>query len=255
MMKKINAILYVFLFMLIGSGVLLSQDMSAEAGQLYNEGNKMLKAGNYDGALQKYNSALNMEKDYRIYYQRGIALKNLGNHEEARKSFQESIKLKSDFEGGYNALGGVYFSMGNYQQAIDNFEKVLEFSKNNSVKNTVKKNLSLAYTKLGSQAESNGNSSAAIENYKKGAETNNYDAAYLSLAKLYSELGNWNAAINAAENALKYRSSIGKGGPYYYMGVAYKGKGDMSKAKEMFNLAKSDATYRKTAEYELSLLQ
>jgi tetratricopeptide (TPR) repeat protein len=119
----------------------------------------------------------------------------------------------------------------------------------------VKKNLSLAYTKLGSQAESNGNSSAAIENYKKGAETNNYDAAYLSLAKLYSELGNWNAAINAAENALKYRSSIGKGGPYYYMGVAYKGKGDMSKAKEMFNLAKSDATYRKTAEYELSLLQ
>jgi tetratricopeptide (TPR) repeat protein len=254
-MKKINALLYVFLFLLIGSGVLLSQEMDAEAGKLYNEGNKQLKAGNYDGALEHYNKALNIEKDYRIYYQRGIALKSLGNHEEAKNSFQESIKLKSDFEGGYNALGGVFFSMGNYQEAINNFEKVLEFSKNNSVKNKVKKNLSLAYTKLGSEAESNGNSSAAIENYKKGAETNNYDAAYLSLAKLYTELGNWDGAINAAENALKYRSSIGKGGPYYYLGLAYKGKENNSKAKEMFNQAKADATYRKTAEYELSLLQ
>ncbi|RPI68235.1 MAG: hypothetical protein EHM47_14740, partial [Ignavibacteriales bacterium] len=118
-----------------------------------------------------------------------------------------------------------------------------------------KKNLSLAYTKLGAQAESNGNSNQAIENYKKGAETNNYDAAYLSLAKLYTDLGNWDAAITAAENALKYRSSVGKGGPYYYMGLAYKGKGDNTKAKDMFSQAKSDATYRKTAEYELSLLQ
>ncbi len=255
MMKKINALLCVFLFLLMAAGASFAQEMNAEAGKLYNEGNKLLKAGNYDGALEKYNGALNVEKDYRIYYQRGIALKNLGNLEEAKKSFEESLKLKSDFEGGYNALGGVYFSMGNFQQAIDNFEKVLEISKNNSTKNKVKKNLSLAYTKLGSQAESNGNSTAAIENYKKGAEVNNYDAAYLSLAKLYTELGNWDAAIDAAENALKYRSSIGKGGPYYYMGVAYKGKENMAKAKEMFTQAKTDATYKKTAEYELSLLQ
>jgi len=255
MMKKIKALLFIFLFVSIGSVSMIAQEMDPEAGKLYNEGNKLLKAGNYDGALQQYNQALNIEKDYRIYYQRGIALKNLGNLEEAKNSFEECLKLKSDFEGGYNALGGVFFSMGNYQAAINNFEKVLEFSKNNSVKNKVKKNLSLAYTKLGAEAESNGNSESAIQNYKKGAEINNYDAAYLSLAKLYTDLGNWDAAIDAAENALKYRSSISKGGPYYYMGLAYKGKGDSAKAKEMFTQARSDATYRKTAEYELSLLQ
>jgi len=38
------------------------------------------------------------------------------------------------------------------------------------------------------------------------------------------------------------------------MGIAYKGKGDNQKAKEMFEKAKQDATYKKTAEYELSLL-
>jgi tetratricopeptide (TPR) repeat protein len=83
---------------------------------------------------------------------------------------------------------------------------------------------------------------------------NDYDAAYLSLAKVYSELGDWDNSISASENALKYRSKITKGGPYYYMGISYKGKGDTEKAKEMFNKAKGDVTYRKTAEYELSLL-
>jgi tetratricopeptide (TPR) repeat protein len=253
-MKKIKALLYIFLFLIIAAGSNFAQDMNPEAGKLYNEGNKLFKAGNYDGALQQYEQALKIEKDYRIYYQRGLALKSLGNHEQAKASFQESIKLKPDFEGGYNALGGVYFSMGNFQEAVNNFEKVLDISKNNTVKTKVKKNLSLAYTKLGAEAEKNGNSNKAVEYYTKGAETNNYDAAYLSLAKLYSEVGNWDASIKAGENALKYRSGIGKGGPYFYMGIAYKGKNDLTKAKEMFNQARSDATYKKTAEYELSLL-
>ena len=39
------------------------------------------------------------------------------------------------------------------------------------------------------------------------------------------------------------------------MGMSYKGKGDKQKAKEMFEKAKSDPTYRKSAEYELGLLK
>ncbi len=59
----------------------------------------------------------------------------------------------------------------------------------------------------------------------------------------------------AADSALKFKSTISDGGPYYYMGLAYKGKGDLKKAKEMFNQAKGDTAYKKAAEYELSLLK
>ena len=252
-MKQKLFFLTAFIF-LLGSFSSLAQEMNLEAGKLYNEGNSLLKAGNYSGAIENYDKALAIEKDYRIYYQKGVAQKKSRDLEGAKNSFEECLKLNSNFEGGYNALGGVYFSMGNYSEAIKNFEKVLASTNKSSVQTKVKKNISLAYAKLGNQEISNGNSQKAVEYLSKSVENSNYDAAYLSLAKLYSEMGEWDKSISASENALKHRSKISKGGPHYYMGISYKGKGDMVKAKEMFEKAKNDATYRKTAEYELSLI-
>jgi len=251
---KQNLIYSAVLIFLFGSALLFGQDMNVEAGKLYNEGNSLLKAGNYQGAISNYDKALAIEKDYRIYYQKGVAQKKSRDLEGAKTSLEECLKLNKSFEGGYNALGGVYFSMGNYSEAIKNFEKVLSTTNKSSVKNKVKKNMSLAYAKLGNQEISNGNSQKAIEYLTKAVENDNYDAAYLSLAKVYSEIGEWEKSIAASDDALKYRSKISKGGPYFYMGISYKGKGENEKAKEMFNKAKSDATYKKTAEYELSLL-
>ena len=253
MMRKSLAITFLFLLSISFWGY--SQDMKPEAGKLYNEGNALLKDGNATAAVEKYNAALQIEKDYRIYYQKGIALKKADKLEDARVAFEECIKLNKDFEGGLNALGGVYFSMGNYQAAIDNFEKILSSNASNSVKSKVKKNVSLAYAKLGNDALAKGDAQKGIENLKKAVENDNYDAAYLSLAKVYSESGKFDESIAAAENALKYRSKITKGGPYYYMGISYKGKGDTAKAKEMFKQATTDPTYKKTAEYELGLLK
>ena len=244
----------VLLFILTISLISFAQEMNTEAGKLYNEGNSQLKAGNYNGAISNYDKALAIEKDYRIYYQKGVAQKKANDLNGSKASLEECIKLKNDFEPGYNALGGVFFSMGDYNQAIKNFEKVLTLSNNTSVQKKVKKNLSLAYAKLGNDAISSNNPQKAVEYLNKAVEYENYDAAYLSLAKLYSELGEWDKSISASESALKYKSKITSGGPYFYMGVSYKGKGDTQKAKEMFEKAKADATYRKTAEYELSLL-
>ncbi len=233
----------------------VAQDMKPEAGKLYNEGNSLLKDGNYNGAIEKYNAALQIEKDYRVFYQKGVALKKADKLEESKQAFEECLKLNSGYEGALNALGGVYFSMGNYTNAITNFEKILNSNANASTKTKVKKNISLAYAKLGMESISGGDVNKGIEYLKKSVENDNYDAAYLSLAKVYTEIGKYDEAITASENALKYRSKITKGGPYYYMGVAYKNKGDNSKAKENFKLASADPTYKKTADYELGLLK
>ena len=160
-------------FILALTFVSFAQEMNPDAGKLYNEGNSLLKAGNYKGAIENYDKALSIEKDYRTYYQRGIAQKKSSDLEGSKTSFEECLKLKSDFEAGYNALGGVYFSMGKYQEAINNFEKVLTLSNNASVKKKVQKNLSLAYTKLGTDEEGKGNSQKAIEYLNKAVENDN----------------------------------------------------------------------------------
>lgn len=253
MIKNSFLLTIVFLSMIaIGT---FAQEMKPEAGKLYNEGNSLLKDGNANAAVDKYNQALQIEKDYRIFYQKGIALKKMNKLEDAKVAFEESLKLNKEFEGGLNALGGVYFSMGNYTAAIENFDKILKSNANNSVKGKVKKNISLAYAKLGNDALASGNADKGIEYLKKSVDNDNYDAAYLSLAKVYSETGKWDESISAAQSALKYRSKITKGGPYYYMGISYKGKGDVAKAKEMFQQASSDPTYKRTAEYELASLK
>lgn len=249
-MKK-NSLIFIVLLTLGFSLVGIAQEMKPEAGKLYNEGNALLKNENVNGAIEKYNAALQIEKDYRIYYQKGVALKKANRLEEAKTAFEEALKLNSNFEGGLNALGGVYFSMGNYSAAIENFEKILNSNASNTVKQKVKKNVSLAYAKLGNDYLASGDVNKGIEFLKKAVDNDNYDAAYLSLAKVYSELGKYDESIEAALNALKYRSKITKGGPYYYMGISYKGKGDMTKAKENFKLASADPTYKKTADYEL----
>lgn len=243
-----------FLAMLI-IGVASAQDMKPDAAKLYNEGNKYLKEGNYDAALKNYDAALKIDQDFRIYYQRGAALKATGKLDEAKNSFENCLKKKPDFEAAFNALGGVYFAMGKYQDAATNFEKVLAAAKNNMVKEKIKQNLSLVYAKMGNEAANDGNTAKAIENFKKSTELNNYDAAYLALAKTYSDAGEYDKSLEAAQNALKYKATITKGGPYYYMGVAYKNKGDKDKAKEMFAQAKTDPTYKKLAEYELTALK
>ncbi len=254
-MKIISSVSYCLLFLFIVTSMSLAQDMKPDAAKLYNQGNKYLKEGKYKEALDNYDKALTIEKDFRIYYQRGVALKNTGNIDSAKASFEACIKEKPDFAIAYNALGGVYFVMGKYQDAADNFQKVVDMTKNKDVKQKVQKNIALAYAKLGDNAESNRNPKEAINYLEKAVASSNYDAAYLSLAKVYSETGEYDKSLAAAENALKYRSSIGKGGPYYYMGVAYKKKGDTDKAIKMFNLAKADPTYKKSAEYELTAMK
>ena len=56
-MTKLTAIL-LSLFLLILAGNAYSQDMNPEAGILYNKGNGLLKAGNYNGAIENYEKAL-----------------------------------------------------------------------------------------------------------------------------------------------------------------------------------------------------
>ena len=256
-MKRIVCLSTFLLVFFVSFNNLLAQDkkLGPEAGKWYETGENMLKAGNYNGAVENFDKALAIEKDHRIYYMKGVALKKAGKFDEAISAFETALNMDKNYASAYNALAGTYFVKREYQKAVDNYEIVIGLVKDTRTKNAIKKNLAKVYTSYGTEAKKDGKTEKAIEYWGKAVENDNYDAAYLFLAQIYNETGAYDKAIANAENALKYRSTVSKGAPYYYMGLAYKNKGDNDKAIEMFNQAKADPTYKKTVEYELTLLK
>jgi tetratricopeptide (TPR) repeat protein len=229
--------------------------MNAEAKKFLLVGDSLTKAEDYSAALKAYDQALAISQDYRIFFQKSLAQKKAQDLEGAKFSLEECLKLKNDFDAAYNAMGIVQFSMGNFDEAKNNFEKFLSLSTKEETNKSVKKNLSITYYKLSVEEITKGDTVKALEYLNKSVEYDNYDATYLSMAKLYCAKGEWDKTMTASENALKYKSKITEGGPYYYLGKSYKGKGDIQKAKEMFEKSVNDPAYKKLAEHELSQLK
>lgn len=231
-----------------------NSEMDPQAAEKYNEGNKMLKAGNFAGALENYDAALSTSQDYRIYYQKGVTLKKLHKYEDAIGAFKSAIENNPDFSIAYNGLGGTYFVTGQYQEAIDAFNKFGEKADKASYKAKANEYIARAYTKLGEDAKRDGNYSKAIEHLKNAVDSYDYDAAYLLLAEAYVETANYEGALEAADKALNNRKSISKGGPFYYKGLAFKKMGDNAKAKDMFEEGRKDSKYKSLCDYELKLM-
>lgn len=248
-------LLKVIFLSLIFIRFLSAQEMNPDAAKLYNDGNQKMKEGNYSSAIQLYDQALKIQKDYRIHYQKGVAHRKMNQFDLAYNELTEALKLKPDFDLAYNALGTLEFQRGNYEQSVNNFLKTLELTKNTQLKSQVEKNISLSYIKLGDAQLKNAEYEKAIENLRKAVQYDQKnDAAYLALARAYVESGKYEDAITAADNALKYRQKIPKGGIYYYKGLALKNLGKSSEAKLAFEEGKKDPTYKAVCDYELKNL-
>ncbi|MBX3007588.1 MAG: tetratricopeptide repeat protein [Melioribacteraceae bacterium] len=230
-------------------------DMPADAAKSYNEGNQLMKSGNLDGAIGQYQSALNHAKDYRIYYQLGIALKKKGKDKEAIDAFKSSISANPQFDLAYNGLGGTYFTQGNYAEAVEAFKKFEQTTSKKQFKDKAKEDMAKALVKQGEQSKKDGNYANAISQLNEAIKMSPLDAAYIILATAYYETADYDKTISTTDHVLAMKNSKMHGAANYYKGMAFKQKQDLTKAKQLFEEAKKDVQYRKLAEYELKLLK
>lgn len=224
-----------------------------EADKLYNEGNSLFRAGNYTAAIEKYKAALAIAKDYKYYYQLGLSYKNIRQIDQALAALEESVKAKTDFAIGYNALGGTYLASNVYDKAIEAFKQALKY--NPSLEQS-KKGIEEAYAgKIqelsdgGKYEDAGAMSDEALATYKDNPKL------YLLAARVYNRLSQPEKAIAAAQKAIELKKRGGKGAEYFEIGIAYKQLKDYAKAREAFNEAKKDAQYSRNAQYELDGLK
>ena len=224
-----------------------------EAKKLFNEGNTMLKAGDLEGAIGKYNAALKLEKHEYFYYQRGLAQKKARKVDDALASFQAAVETNPKWAVGYVALAGAHFSNGAFDKAIADYEKAL---KENPTLGQAKKGLAAAQAAQAQSLLTKGDVPGAIDLCQKSISNDDkYDKAYLILAQAQNKNGNYEEAIKAAQSAVKYIKSPQKGAAYFEMGLAYRNMGNTTKAKEAFTSAKKDPSYARNADYELKMLK
>jgi tetratricopeptide (TPR) repeat protein len=94
-------------------------------------------------------------------------------------------------------LGHVYFELGDYESAIDNFENVLAYEEN--------QNNELLYYALAQAYEANNQIDKAISNYLKSIAVNDkFTLAYKKAGILFLARNDYEDAIEYFENYLEF---------------------------------------------------
>jgi tetratricopeptide (TPR) repeat protein len=81
--------------------------------------------GKSDLAINIYNKALNIEKNFKVLLNLGVEYYNSGNYNSALTYFLDSIKLKPDFHEGNYYTGLSFYNLRKYAKAQKYLENVV----------------------------------------------------------------------------------------------------------------------------------
>ncbi|MEG5072662.1 tetratricopeptide repeat protein, partial [Microcoleus sp. B3-D2] len=81
----------------------------------------------YAKALASYDKALDIKPDYHeAWFNRGIALRNLGRWEEAIASYDKALDIKPDYHEAWFNRGIALRNLGRWEEAIASYNKALD---------------------------------------------------------------------------------------------------------------------------------
>ena len=218
--------------------------------EAYNSrGYVYLKQEQYERAIQDFNKAVELNPNLNdVYKRRGKAYQMSGQNERAIADFDKAIEfkwnndpfLKSDRKDILSvkdtALAELYFNRGlaysnlkQYEQAIQDFNKAIEYG--------AVKQVAEAYSVRGFVYGHLEQYERAIADFDKAIELRpNFVAPYLWRGGAYVELKQYERAIQDFDKAIQLNPNLGEA--LYYRGLCYKATGDTAKAQADFDKAK-----------------
>ncbi|MEH1788106.1 MAG: tetratricopeptide repeat protein [Nostoc sp.] len=94
---------------------------------LFELGNLLYAASEYEEAIASYDQALKFKPDYHeAWNNRGNALGNLERFEEAIASYDQALKFKPDYHEAWNNRGIALRKLGRFEEAIASYDQALE---------------------------------------------------------------------------------------------------------------------------------
>ncbi|MGZ3592372.1 MAG: tetratricopeptide repeat protein [Syntrophales bacterium] len=118
-----------------------------------------LKNGSVEKSISALTEAINIYPETESYLKRGNAYIRLGNYKQAISDYDRAIEINPNYVKAYINRGNTYINLGNYKQAISDYDRAIEINPNYAF---VYYNRSLCYANLGNQKQ-------AIEDLKTAA--------------------------------------------------------------------------------------
>jgi tetratricopeptide (TPR) repeat protein len=161
----------------------------------YNRGVALSNLGCHEDEIDSYDKALQLNPDKdSAWYNRGNALDKLGRHEDAIDSYDKALQLRPDNDSAWYNRGVVLDKLGRHEDAIGSYDKALQLKPDND---SAWSNRGVALGKLGRHEE-------AIASFDKALQLNPInDSAWYNRGVALSNLGCHEEAIASYDKALQ----------------------------------------------------
>lgn len=187
------------------------------AGSYYNAGMDALESGNYQEASDNFKKAIEKKEDKAAYYiADGIALVKLGQYEDALTEFDHAVvDMKSSItdknkKKAFRGKGIAYYYMGDYESAISTLIEAKEIDQVNDLNPDINSYLAECYLAQDKYAEAIAVYDGMIEEDSKSA------VAYVLRAKAQALAGN----VEKAKEDFNQAIGLDKKNYQYYL-LAY----------------------------------
>lgn len=194
----------------------------------FQKGINQDESGDFEGAIASYDQALRYEEAiasyealhykqnvYRAWFNRGIALHNLGRHEEAIASYDEALHYKPDDYNAWSNRGFVFGYLGRHEEAIISYDEALRY----------KPDLYQAWNNRGSSLNDLGQYEQAIANYEEALRyKSDFHQAWNNRGNTLSNLRRYEDAIANYDRGLIY--VLKEANPEGW-GMLHRGKGNI----------------------------
>jgi tetratricopeptide (TPR) repeat protein len=163
----------------------------------YNRGIALGNLGRLEDAIASYDKALEIKPDYHeAWYNRGIALRNLGRLEDAIASYDKALEFKPDKHEAWYNRGIALDDLGRLEEAIASYDKALE----------IKPDKHEAWYNRGNALRNLGRLEDAIASYDKALEFKpDKHEAWNNRGNALRNLGRLEDAIASYDKALEFK--------------------------------------------------
>lgn len=181
--------------------ILMAQTNNSQVRRLFEEGQKLVRDQDYNGAIAVYQQAAQIEpRNARIHSGIGYLYAKQGKFQQALASYRRAIAIESNNSDFHYAIGYIKVNLGEIDQAKESYRRAVQLNRSNLN----------AYLGLGFTQARLGNFTAANWAYEEAIKLDpNNPQTYELMAKMYQQQRNTtraNQLLRTARNLYQRRN-------------------------------------------------